>query len=189
MGVRGMDDTMPRHPASSFTDEDDAQSDVLVDFIRYDGAIIAMNDAQCQVLRLDADMSGCTTVDLYTAESNAEIQALFDRDLPQGFQVTLELTMMARGRRRIATLARCRKIRIDGYDGFRLSKIVLGPLVDILEDVRRDSLVLRQIIDNASEGHWCIEFLEPIDISAPRQEVIDQVFENASIWLSDEVRN
>ncbi len=182
MATAGVKKARERRPALAFLDEGDPSSDVLVDIVRDDGAIVAMNEAQRQALRLDQAAADVTIGQTYAPASALEIEALFSRDLPLDFQMTVELTLVTRGGRGVPTLARCRKMLVEGREAFRISKIVLGPLADMLEDVRRDSHVLRQIIDNASEGHWCIEFLEPIDISAPRQEVIDQVFENASIW-------
>ena len=48
--------------------------------------------------------------------------------------------------------------------------------------LQQENQMLRGIIDHAREGHWCIEFLEPVDISGSRDAIIAQVFENASVW-------
>lgn len=42
--------------------------------------------------------------------------------------------------------------------------------------------LLRAMIDTARDAIWCIEYVEPVDLSAPETDIVRQVFENRSRW-------
>ncbi|MDW4551636.1 PAS domain-containing protein [Defluviimonas sp. D31] len=44
----------------------------------------------------------------------------------------------------------------------------------------RDLLIA--MLSSSTEACWCMEFREPIDLTAPNQEVVRQVFENRPYW-------
>jgi len=48
--------------------------------------------------------------------------------------------------------------------------------------LRLDYEMLDSIISTSSEGLWCIEFVEPVDLTAPEEEVIRQVLNNSCFW-------
>jgi PAS domain-containing protein len=51
-----------------------------------------------------------------------------------------------------------------------------------LADLKRDNEVLSSIVATARDATYCIEFLEPVDLAAPEQEILRQVFENPCVW-------
>ncbi len=51
-----------------------------------------------------------------------------------------------------------------------------------LERLRRENEMLRSFINTSKDALWCIEFTEPVDLTAPEAEIIRQVFENESHW-------
>lgn len=46
----------------------------------------------------------------------------------------------------------------------------------------RDLEVLRGILEASRDACWCIEYEEPVDLTAPEAEVLRQFFENVSYW-------
>jgi len=48
--------------------------------------------------------------------------------------------------------------------------------------LRLENEVLRTFVDTSRDALFCIEFLEPVDLTAPEPEIIRQVFENECVW-------
>lgn len=48
--------------------------------------------------------------------------------------------------------------------------------------LKRENEMLRSFVATSKDALWCIEFAEPVDLTAPETEVIRQVFENESHW-------
>ena len=53
---------------------------------------------------------------------------------------------------------------------------------EMMSALRSENTMLRDFIETSRDALWCIEFLEPVDLSAPESEVVRQVFENACVW-------
>ena len=51
-----------------------------------------------------------------------------------------------------------------------------------LRALARDVDVLRGILEASRDACWCIEYEEPVDLTAPESEVLRQFFENVSFW-------
>lgn len=157
--------------------------DVLIDVANEDGEVLFMNAEQAATLGVEQTSThGIHISSIYTSETVRDIELIFTQDFPVGFQKTMELSLIGRGGRTVRTVARCRAMQFEGVPVYRFSKIVLAGLSDELYNLKMNNKVLKQIIDNANEGHWCIEFLEPVDLEASKESVIDQIFENASNW-------
>ncbi len=162
---------------------DDFTGDLLVDVVDATGRVVWVNDAQAESLGLlPAEMAGLSIEACYAPASAEALRELCGRTLPDGFITTLELDLIGQGGRRVRTLARCRKLSRAGQPCFRLIKLNLGHVGRAYDDLQADNELFRRIIADASEAHWCIEFLEPVDINRPREEVVDQIFANRSIW-------
>lgn len=160
----------------------DASDDVLVDLVNTDLRVIAMNREERELLGVDPAAMPLSIEDIYEIPSCRLLQDILDRQPPVGFQSTVELSLIGRGGCTIATVARCTIVERTDAAIMRISKIPLGLLHDERLELKRENQMLRGIIDNAREGHWCIEFLEPVDIRCGRDAIIAQVFENASVW-------
>jgi PAS domain S-box-containing protein len=50
------------------------------------------------------------------------------------------------------------------------------------EALRLENEVLHSFVDTSRDALFCIEFLEPVDLTAPESEIIRQVFENECVW-------
>lgn len=158
-------------------------SDLLVDVVDATGRVVWVNDTQAESLGLlPAEMVGLNIEAYYAPASTEALRELCARSLPGGFITTLELDLIGQSGRRLRTLARCRKFSHAGQTCFRLIKLNLGHVGRVYDDLQADNDLFRRIIADASEAHWCIEFLEPVDINRPREEVVDQIFANRSIW-------
>ena len=51
-----------------------------------------------------------------------------------------------------------------------------------LAALRQENSVLRNFVHTSKDALWSIEFLEPVDLTAPEPEIIRQVFENECVW-------
>lgn len=45
-----------------------------------------------------------------------------------------------------------------------------------------DARVMEGILNASSDACWCMEFAEPVDLTAPESEIVRQVFENGPFW-------
>ena len=55
-------------------------------------------------------------------------------------------------------------------------------LVQALNVLRLENEVLRNFVDTSKDALFCIEFLEPVDLTAPEPEIVRQAFENECVW-------
>ena len=53
---------------------------------------------------------------------------------------------------------------------------------DALDRLRRENEMLRSFVGTSNDALWCIEFAEPVNLTAPEAEIIRQVFENECFW-------
>jgi PAS domain-containing protein len=51
-----------------------------------------------------------------------------------------------------------------------------------LDALRLENEVLRSFVNTSRDALFCIEFMEPVDLTAPEPEIIRQVFENECVW-------
>ncbi len=162
---------------------DEVAEDLLIDIIDTAGQIGWVSATQAEALGMTPEAAAGLTVEAcYTPASAEALRELLGRFLPEGFVTTLELTLLGRGGRELRTLARCRKLAHAGAPHFRLTKIPLGHVGQTYDDLQADNKLFSRVIADASEAHWCIEFLEPVDINRPRAEVVNQIFANRSLW-------
>jgi PAS domain S-box-containing protein len=74
---------------------------------------------------------------------------------------------------------------IDHPEWGRCVRIVKFPLNDTLrrlEQLSRENEVLSSIVSTARDASYCVDFIEPVDLTAPEHEIIRQVFENQCCW-------
>ncbi len=158
---------------------------ILVDVIDPQGIVVWVNQAQCELSGLSTeDVIGKPLEAIYTAESAHAIRALLT-DPPQDARLPpMELALRRPNGRSLPVIAAGRFRRLPTSDAWELqfNKIDFGPMARRIERLETDTRVLRSIVQEAQEAHWCIEFTEPVDISRPDEEIVDQVFSNPSIW-------
>ncbi|PJI38281.1 MAG: hypothetical protein CTR54_21995 [Rhizobium sp.] len=159
------------------------EADLLVDVISHEGRVLWFNEAQAELLgTYDREIAGYDAAAFYTPESFVHIQQILRNRSRSEHGATLELTLLARGGRPIRTLARTRFVRINGEIALRLTKMDYGPVGNRYRQMEDDFRTLQSMVETSNEAHWGIVFLEPVDTTLPKSEVIRQVFENQSVW-------
>lgn len=73
--------------------------------------------------------------------------------------------------------------RDTDFPSINLVLIPLGPLNHRLNQLQNANQVMSEMLHSARVAYWCIEWLQPVNITANTDEVVRQVFENASHWL------
>ena len=160
-----------------------SDSDVLIDIVDEEGIIRWISLGQLELLGVSETGARALSIEtIYDAQSVEKIRALLGRDVGIGFSTSLELQMVGRGGRVIRAVARA-KIVPDGHRRvLRLTKIEFGSVAAHYDQLAADFSLLSNIIHYANEAHWAIVFLEPVDTTQSREEIIRQVFENQSTW-------
>lgn len=173
------DITEPFQPDASLS----LAEDMLVDVISLDGRILWLNELQAELLgAYDRDLAGYDAAAFYTVESFAEIRQLLRHRSRAEHASTIDVTLLGAGGRPIRTLARARFIRFQGEPALRLAKLDYGPVGNHYRRLEDDVRMLKSMVETSNEAHWSIAFIEPVDTTLPRADVVQQVFENQSVW-------
>ncbi|MFT4583739.1 MAG: PAS domain-containing protein [Gammaproteobacteria bacterium] len=51
-----------------------------------------------------------------------------------------------------------------------------------MQEIAEENELLRDFVATSRDALWCIEYIEPVDLSAPESEIIRQLFENYCVW-------
>lgn len=157
----------------------DAADELMVDVIGSDGRILWANAEEARALGAAArDLANLPVESIYAPASVDGIHALLRRPPSPDFARSLELDLIGRGGQVLHTLARCRSIEA----GLRIAKMDFSGVRAGYVRLAEDNALLRNIVEDAAEAHWCIEFVEPVDVAQPRAEIVRQIFENQSVW-------
>ncbi|PWE53200.1 hypothetical protein DEM27_26390 [Metarhizobium album] len=149
----------------------------LVDWIDETGSIVAINDFEASELGISAHEK----VGLERIYSSSSAQAL--RAIASGAQTADPAFPVWVNSRNYSEIPMVATIIRDGARGLAVVKQplpaeVLGIGPELVERVE----ILSQMIGAATEACWCIEFLEPVDISLSEEEIVERVFTNESRW-------
>lgn len=162
---------------------DERMSDYLIDIITEDGVVCWLNSTQAELLGVtERDGRELLAESIYDAESVARIRGVLLRKAGFGFSATLELQMYGRSGRTIRTVGRASIVLEAGRRAVRVSKIELGAVGAHYDQLASDMTLMSNIVRSAKEAHWAIVFIEPVDATQSREEIIRQVFENQSVW-------
>ncbi len=158
-------------------------SDFLIDIVDEEGIIRWMSASQTELLGVaETDMRELSIDTIYDERSVEKIRGMLGRNAGLGFAATLELRMFGRAGRAIRVVARAVIVADRSERALRLSKIEFGQVGSHYDQLATDFALLSNIIRHAKEAHWAIAFLEPVDTTQSREEIIRQVFENQSVW-------
>jgi PAS domain S-box-containing protein len=154
----------------------------MVDLLSQDGRIVAMDHAQAS--RLGYAGAPWTAQDwalLYPLESRERIEALF-AEAPGGTRV-VALHLREAGGALIPVSAVAELIETDAHGiCLRLVKWPTGGAFDDVARLTEENEVISGILAASDDAGWCMEWADPVDLSAPEQEIIRQVFENGPRW-------
>ncbi|WP_203427441.1 PAS domain-containing protein [Sinorhizobium sp. BG8] len=156
-----------------------ANAPLLVDWIAADGRIRSVNDHEMNELGLEAG----TVLDqplevLYGDDSARYIRSLLDgrRNPGEPFPVWMNSSAYEEVPMVAAAVS-------DEHGALAIIKIPLGPaMFDVGSELLERVEILSQMIGAATEACWCIEFLEPVDVSLGEDEIVDRIFSNQSRW-------
>ncbi|MBJ3814702.1 PAS domain-containing protein [Shimwellia pseudoproteus] len=128
-------------------------------------------------------MRGFSIEQIFTADAILQLRTLFacppaDEKLPH-----LELTLIQHTGSLYPVLASgLLEWRNADPPRIHLAFIPLGPLSHRLNELQNANEVMSQMLYSARVAYWCIEWFEPVDVTAPLDDVVRQVFENRSHW-------
>ena len=155
----------------------------MTDILCRDGSILHVCPTQEAAMGLAAgEMTGAPWSDIYPLPSRERLEGLFAQTRPGPYVVRLDLRR-ATGGQTIATTA-VATLYDDADHGacLRLVKWRRGGALDDVARLAEENEILSSILAASDDAGWCMEWREPLDLSAPEQEIVRQVFENGPRW-------
>lgn len=154
----------------------------MTDLLSQDGRIVHACEAQETRLGLaPGGAAGQPWSLIYPVAAREQLDRIFAQTDPGPHVLTLDLRGSGGGLLKttaIVTLTACE-------DGAPCLRTVKWPCAGALQDLARlseENEVRASILEASNDAGWCMEWTEPVDLSAPEQEIIRQVFENGPRW-------
>lgn len=156
------------------------QSDRMVDVLSSDGSFVLVDETQAARLGLTNPV-GQPWARAYTLEARERIAAQFSSLSP--LPRVLPLTLRAVDGTLVPTTA-IAELYDDARRGLclRLCKWPAGSELDDVATLAEANEVLSGIVAASADAGWCMEWVDPVDLSAPEHEIVRQVFENGPRW-------
>lgn len=152
----------------------------MVDVLSSDGSFVSVDDAQTTRLGL-INPVGQLWARAYTLEARERIAAQFSSLSP--LPRVLPLTLRAADGTLVPTTAVAELHEETGRGlCLRLSKWPTGSELDDVATLAEANEVLSGIVAASADAGWCMEWTDPVDLSAPEHEIVRQVFENGPRW-------
>ncbi len=159
------------------------EAPLYLDVLAPTGELLAVNKAQAQALSYgQEELRGKPGKLIYTEESLGLIESLFASCRAGEVREQQRLTLRGRDKRSIQVIANAEAIALQDGIALRLAKIRLHPALVGREQDEREIKILRGFVTATRDACWCIEFAEPVDLSASEEEIVRQVFENECYW-------
>lgn len=154
----------------------------MVDILSADGTILCADPVQAARLGLPAaQFEGMAWARIYTREARERIAGVFADPAP--LPRVLPLTLRSATGETVATTAVAEPLdQPDGGRCLRLAKWPEGGELDSVAALAEANEVLSGIVAASADAGWCMEWADPVDLSAPEQEIVRQVFENGPRW-------
>ncbi len=154
----------------------------MVDVLSADGMVVSLDEAQSERLRLaSGEAVGAPWSRLYTQEARDRIAGAFAAlsTVPR----VLPLTLRTKGGELVPTTAVAELFQHpEAGLCLRLSKWPSGGDLDAVASLAEANEVLSGIVAASADAGWCMEWTDPVDLSAPEHEIVRQVFENGPRW-------
>lgn len=161
-----------------------AASGDWTDVLAKDGRILAMDEAQATALGLGAEVGGAAGRPwsaVYPLASRERLEALFS--LPARGPHVLAVEMRRADGSLLPATAVATVVEDPAHGPcLRVQKWPRGGALDEVARLAEENHVLASILAASGDAGWCMEWVEPVDLSAPEQEIIRQVFENGPRW-------
>jgi len=156
---------------------------VLFDLVSQDGRIVYANETEERELGFRCGkLTGASVELVYPPPSRQLISRLLDDERPA--PVMFERLQIRGAERNLLDVAANLDVVEDGTLGrcVRIVKFPLDGTLRQLDHLRRENELLSSIVSTARDASYCIDFIEPVDLTAPDHDVIRQVFENQCCW-------
>lgn len=153
---------------------------LFIDWIDEKGRIVKMNAYEARELSIeptDAD-GGVALEQIYSSESASFLRLLAADGVQEAHSFPVWVNASAYDETPMVATAFRDKERGIAIVKQALTSAALGTAPELAERIE----ILSQMIGAATEACWCIEFLEPIDVSLAEDEIVDRVFSNQSRW-------
>jgi PAS domain-containing protein len=154
----------------------------MEDILSADGTVVSIDPAQAGILGIPTqDAAGLSWARVYTLDARERIAGLFAS--PSTLPRVVPLTLRTADGDLLPTIAVTDLIE-DASRGacLRLSKWPVGGELDEIAALAEANEVLAGIVAASSDAGWCMEWADPVDLSAPEHEIVRQVFENGPRW-------
>lgn len=154
------------------------RSAALVDLLSADGNIRDCEAAQASALgfRLQ-EIAGRPWERIYPPSSLRQIESFFAE--PHRGPIATRLHLLDAESRLVEVQAIAEFVRDEaGELLLRLFKWIEAPFLQATLRQAEDLAILSDFVASSDDPGWCVEFDEPVDLSAPDQEVVRQVFSN-----------
>lgn len=156
---------------------------VLFDLVSEDGRIVYANETEERELGFRSGrLKGASIELVYPPPSRELISEILNET--RAAPVMFERLQIRSAERKLMDVAANLDV-VDDTDLGRCVRIVKFPLdgtLKQLDQLRRENELLSSIVSTARDASYCIDFIEPVDLTAPEHEVIRQVFENQCCW-------
>lgn len=150
---------------------------LMIDWIDGDGQICAINDFEARELGIE--VTGSLTLERVYSSTSAQLL----RAIARGEQTAEASFPVWVNSPRYSEIPMVASAVRDAKRGLAVIKQVLSPSVlDIGPELVERVEILSQMIGAATEACWCIDFLEPVDISLAQEEIVGRIFSNQSRW-------
>jgi PAS domain-containing protein len=153
-----------------------------IDIVSKSGVIVACDPDHEALLGFEAgSLIGASFEKVYALSSRKKILDVLSGESDALAPVTLNLRDRSGGAISVSAIVERFEDEVHGTCA-RIYTWKLSPALVEAERLREDSDILSGIVAVSEDPFWCIEFLEPVDLSAPEQEAVRQIFENRRRW-------
>ncbi|BBE73246.1 PAS domain-containing protein [Oharaeibacter diazotrophicus] len=152
-----------------------ADAAILVDVVDRDGRLVWMNAAEAALLQRDA--AGVAVEDVYADGSAESLRAVLAGGAAPADASVLWLRT-AQGRE-VPVLA---SLVPDGDGGLVVLKQPAAAAAGVEQEIGERVEILTEMIGEATDACWCIEFLVPVDTTMAEDDVVDAVFGHPQRW-------
>lgn len=154
---------------------------LLFDIVDDSGTIVYANATQAAALGYDAGwLAGKPASAIYAPNTLRLLARCFEQSVAADDTTHnhASITMLTKENQPLELTGNLNMSSERGHTVVRLAKwhVVAS------NTLRSENEILASILETARDATYCIEFDEPVDLTAPEHEVIRQVFENACRW-------
>lgn len=154
----------------------------MIDVVSRDGRIVCACATEEIVLGFaPGTAQGALWSEIYPLASRKRLEEVFAQTAAGPHVITLDLRTAGGARLGVTAVV---TLFSDPEHGLCL-RTVKWPAGGALGEVARlaeEKDILESILAASDDPGWCMEWAEPVDLSAPEQEIIRQVFENSPHW-------